>query len=332
MQSRFKIHIVAFALFSAVLRPSAQAELMLYVGNANFDLERFNATTGAFVDHFASGFAGQSSMALSPDGRFFVAQWGYLGPVRQFDATTGAYVGDFVPSTFSGSTILFGPDGDLYAAYGGSGFPGLEPTSVRRYNGLTGGLLNTFIPSGSGGLFAPSGMKFGPDGNFYIGNMNGADGSFEVLKFDGQNGNSLGTFIPNVSTSDMQGPGDLLFGPDGNLYVSVFVENVVRRYNGITGAYIDDFASDGGLLAPLGLAFGPDGNLYVASSWSSSILRYDGTTGEFIDKFANTSEGPSYLLFADTATVPEPAVSVFTVGALVVLLRHSKNRKLEINK
>lgn len=328
MQPRLQVLRITSILFLASLATSTQAEMLLYVGNANSAIERFNATTGTFVDHFALGFGGQSSMALSPDGRFFVAQWSYLGPVHQFDATTGAYIGDFVPSTFSGSTILFGPDGDLYAAYGGSGFPGLEPTSIRRYNGLRGELLNTFIPSGSGGLFAPSGMRFGPDGDFYVGNFNGTYGSFEVLKFDGQNGNSLGTFIPTVSTSDMQGPGDLLFGPDGNLYVSVFAENVVRRYNGITGAYIDDFASGGGLLAPFGLAFGPDGNLYVASSWSSSVLRYDGTTGEFMDEFATTSTGPSYLLFADVTAVPEP--SVFALVTMTMLtLSYRRRRQVE---
>jgi len=45
-------------------------------------------------------------------------------------------------------------------------------------------------------------------------------------------------------------------GPDGNLYVTSR-SNAVLRYDGKTGAFLDVFASGGGLEDPAGLVFGP---------------------------------------------------------------------------
>ena len=65
------------------------------------------------------------------------------------------------------------------------------------------------------------------------------------------------------------------------LLVSSESTNNVLRYDGTTGAFIDVFASGGGLeiSLPEGLALGPDGNLYVGSFFTNGVLRYDGTTG-----------------------------------------------------
>ena len=70
----------------------------------------------------------------------------------------------------------------------------------------------------------------------------------------------------------------LVFGPDNNLYVASFASNTVRRYDGTTGAFIDDFvtAGSGNLMGPVGVAFGPDGNFYVSSFLGDNVLRYTG--------------------------------------------------------
>jgi hypothetical protein len=66
-------------------------------------------------------------------------------------------------------------------------------------------------------------------------------------------------------------------GPDENLYVADG-NGVIRRFNGKTGAFIDTFASGGGLSSPADPSrFGPDGNHYVADFGAfaeSKVLRF----------------------------------------------------------
>jgi hypothetical protein len=50
--------------------------------------------------------------------------------------------------------MLFGPDGNLYVV-------SINTDSVARFDGATGGVIDDFIPSGSGGLFRPRDLTFG---------------------------------------------------------------------------------------------------------------------------------------------------------------------------
>lgn len=160
--------------------------------------------------------------------------------------------------------------------------------SVLRYDEGTGAFLNEFVPPGSGGLFGPKGLVFGPDGNLYV----VQDGANNVLRYDGKTGMFIGAFFPPGS-GGLLSPDALVFGPDGNLYVTSSVTNSILRYNGSTGVFIDAFVptGHGGLVFPLGLVFGPDGNLCVSSSFTGSVIRYDGTTGAFIDTFVPSGSG-----------------------------------------
>ena len=88
----------------------------------------------------------------------------------------------------------------------------------------------------------------------------------DVRRFDAATGQYLSTF---ASGNGLKGPGDMQWGPDGNLYVATAYTNSVVRFNGRTGQFIDEFVPDGsgGLNNATGLVFGPDGNLYVTSTW-----------------------------------------------------------------
>lgn len=301
----FTLLVFACAIFSG---RDVFAAPVLLVGAANgTSVERFDATTGQFIDFFTSGgpvVNGPSALAIGPNGNLFMKGWSTATTVIQYDGVTGVFVNVFAsPTGGAGSAILFGPDGNLYAEG-----PNRE---INRFDGTTGALLGTFVATGSGGLTGIGGMRFGPDGNLYVRNTNIPSNVFNVLRYDGTTGAFIDAFVASGS-GGLGANGDILFGPDGNLYVADNENGVVRRYNGSTGAFIDDFASGGGLEAPYGLAFGPDGSLYVASDKAGTgdaVLRFNGTTGAFIDMFAPVANAnPTYLVFTE-AVIPAPTIT-----------------------
>ena len=87
-------------------------------------------------------------------------------------------------------------------------------------------------------------------------------------------------------------PRNVLFGPDGNVYVASHGNDSVLRYDA-NGNFLDVFVASGsgGLDGPGAMAFGPDGNLYVASPLTGDVLRFQGPNGaqagQFIDEYVS---------------------------------------------
>jgi hypothetical protein len=75
-----------------------------------------------------------------------------------------------------------------------------------------------------------------------------------LLEYNGTTGAFVKTFASGGGLSD---PDGLVFGPNGDLFVSGFLNNAVLEYNGTTGAFVKTFASGGGLSEPTYLTFGP---------------------------------------------------------------------------
>ena len=149
----------------------------------------------------------------------------------------------------------------------------------------TGAFLDSFSRSGQ-----DVNIEVGPDGKLYITSF-GSD----VLRYL-PDGTPDGTF---ASGNGLSGADGLVFGPDGHLYVTSYSSDEVKRFDGSTGAFIDDFVVGGPLNGPSNLMFGPNGSLYVSSHITGQILEYDGNTGVYIGEFAGGLNDPEGIIFDD---------------------------------
>jgi glucose/arabinose dehydrogenase len=276
------------------------------------------STPTVFQNGIPGGVVMNTPVGIAQDsaGRVYVtATQGAFpnGQVLRFNGTTGAYIDRFVALGSGGlanpNGITFGPSNDLFVTDSSN-------SAVRRYAAATGAPVGTngeFVTPGSGGLSLPYDVAWNSGQTFFFVSSLVTD---QVLRY-----NSNGTFNNAFITgSTISSPNGIVFGPDGNLYVSMSDganADRINRYNGTTGAFIDTFVSagSGSLDGPGGLAFGPDGNLYVASQNNNSILRYNGSTGAFIDIYASGLGVPQELIFLSSA-VPEPSTWALIVGTL----------------
>jgi DNA-binding beta-propeller fold protein YncE len=149
--------------------------------------------------------------------------------------------------------------------------------------------VKIFVAPGSGGLYAPTGLAFGPDGNLYV-----ASSNHNILRYDGSTGSFIDVFV-ETGSGGLGSPKGIIFGPDGNLYVSSWGN--ILRYDGKTGKFMDLFipSGSGGLDISFDLAFGPDGNLYISNWYRDNVLMFDGNSGDFIEAVVPSgSNGLSY--------------------------------------
>jgi DNA-binding beta-propeller fold protein YncE len=312
-----EIAFVRIALLTAVLVLGVCSEVrgndlkrskLLVSSSATHSILVYSGETGEFIGTFASGeeLANPRNFTFGPDGNLYVVNFDAHN-VARFNGGTGEFMDVFVtpngeyPKEPYG--IAFGPDGNLFLG---------EPSdnSVLKFSGQTGQFDSAFI---STGLIHPVGLIFRDDGLLYITNSMEGD---DVRRFDALTGAYFDTLVAK-GAGGLDGPQDLAFGPDGNLYISSFYTNEVIRCNSETGAFVDVFVSSnsGGLTAPVGIAFGPDGNLYVTSH-TDQILRYDKETGDFMGTFVPAGSGgleePYYLMFHDFSFPPPTSVGNWT--------------------
>jgi hypothetical protein len=169
---------------------------------------------------------------------------------------------------------------------------------LQAFNGTTGTFIGFLAPStGLASSFHPRGVVIGPDGLLYVSNdpVLGGTGGL-VLRFDPATRNFKDIFVSNdVCNCDFNRPEGLVFGPDGNLYVTSFAKfsstkqqlttdkilifaGPYSRKPGAFLAQIDlDQVGQGQVRAfAQALLFGPEGRLFVPISTPNAgqVRRY----------------------------------------------------------
>lgn len=293
--------LLATILFVATALPASAASLLVSSGDSDSILQ-FDADSGALIGSFVTAGSGgldnPGGLAFGPNGNLFVNSRA-TGAVLEFNGSTGAFIGTFVAAGSGGLAqpldLAFGPDGNLYVA----NFTGV-PDNILRFNGATGAFIDVFateatfntprhIEFAAGTLWAageadriwrfdavtgaflnkpqsdnPRGLVLGADGLMYV-----SSSTSGIFRHDAITGANVDQFsMPPPSLGD----NDIAFGPDGDLYASG--GDRVRRFDAVTGAFIDDFvaAGSGGLSAGRYFIFAPDATVPEPGTWSLLVL------------------------------------------------------------
>jgi sugar lactone lactonase YvrE len=369
--------------------PSAGVQDLLYVGNVTPDLnfasdsvQTFNAETGAPQKSFAipTGSGGVQGLIIDHHGNLLVATqnpspaFSVPGDIFRYDGSSGKLLNTVI--SHNDPHAPFAPQGivlrgnTLYVADlqgNDTNLPDGTPVPDGKieeytYNERTGaavfkGEIDAPPSSDFQHQFHPRGLVFGPDGILYVSVRNlPAEGSpgngppgGAVLRFNAHTNTFLGAFVTSDQTNDLQRPDGLVFGPDGNLYVTSFrqvsgdndkIEVFAGPETAHPGAFLGkidlDQAGHPRAFAQA-LLFGPDGKLFVPISGNGpdtgEVRRYDVKTGLATGAFdvfipPGTLDSPQFLTFrkTDPATLAyrggEEGGDSLAAGLLRALHRH----------
>ena len=233
---------------------------------------------GSFVDDLVGVHF--NPVTFGPDGNLYTAVGtGFsYNSIREYNGSTGEFIKTFVPAgRIDGIRDMAFHDGYLYVAS--------EYTDeVLRFDASTGAFDRAFVTAGSGGIDAPHGLTFGPNGDLYVTGRN----SFNVVRYDAT-GAPVGTYVASGS-GGLSWPEGLTFDPTGSfLLVASTGSNQVLKFNAQTGAFLGVGAS-AGLSGPHDVKFGADGLMYVTSGGNNRVMRFT-ASGTYVDDYVPAGSG-----------------------------------------
>ena len=192
-----------------------------------------------------------TGVEIDPGGDVLVSSFAtheilrFAGP--ETDPGSGRVPGDFMEVfVTAGDGGLSGPadltfgivEGHLLVISSGTG-------DIKRFDGSTGAYIDDYIPAGVIG--SPGAMAFYPfeDAMMYVTDTE----NHQVLRFNPASPGAGEAFVTGA-TEDIGGlthPTGMIFDPDGDLYLSSFGTDEIKRFAGIEaavpGAYLEEAAS-----------------------------------------------------------------------------------------
>jgi hypothetical protein len=320
------IAMIGMALMLGAITTSSRADFLYVGDAGDNTIKRFNAKTGVYhgifvLQHSSDPQNSSDPPSTSPDGsgEAIIGPRGLIfnhdgdlllanqnanqianGTIIRYDGKTGAFLGDVVDYTDADSPVA--PRGivllgeRLFVASDGGEGP-LNSGKLRAYT-KDGQFIGELLPpNGDYSHFRPRAVVIGPDGLLYVSNapnppQPGPIGppslGGQILRYDPKTLAFLDVFTSDnaVEKHDFNRPEGLVFGPDGNLYVTSFVPNQFGPTGNATdkilvfagpwseqpGTLIDHIDLDQPSNIPQeraaaqALLFGPEGFLYVPIS------------------------------------------------------------------
>ncbi len=179
---------------------------------------KHDATTGNFIEFFATGIQGPTRMKIGPDSLLYILEWAQAGRVQRY-SLDGDFIDEFNQVGVTNSIGLdWDADNNLYISSWSGAF-------VRRFD-PQGNDLGIFIDSD---LQGPTNIWFDSNGD-----LNVLDYSAGLLKKFDSSGQYLGVVISGLNTPedvDFLPNGDMLIGDGGTGSVKQFdsQNNFVRN-------------------------------------------------------------------------------------------------------
>jgi len=153
----------------------------------------------------------------------------------------------------------------------------LSTGRITRYNADTGEYIDNFATNIAG----PTRMKIGKDSLLYVLQW-GMDG--KVLRFELD-----GTLVDEFTSTGITNGIGFDWDTDGNLYVSSYGGNFVKKYDG--NGVDQGFFIDEGLEGPTNIWFEDNGDLLV-NNWNGTTVKRFDSDGNFIEEFITGLSNP----------------------------------------
>lgn len=255
-------------------------------GLGNSRILRYDYRTGAYKGGFTSGYdlSQPTKMKWGPDGNLYVSQWGSDRETVAVFGPDGAYIREATPFLADPMQQAWDDDGSLLVVYWAS-------KDVRRF-GPDGTQLGTFISDQR--LQGPVNLRW--DANHDLEVFDWRSGA--VYLYDGDTGAYMETFIPSLVQ-----PEGWTIGPDGNLYISEWNGNAVKKFDPVTGDPLGYFVQGNGLDSPNSVLFVERPSVFQLDASAEAIQVAPGATADFTVDVIGSRDVP-YETAVDLACAP----------------------------